>query len=212
MLGEERRHRPLEAPRASNRSSAPPRAAQSLRASARSSWKSAFRTSTVKPRSSLVTSASPGRLSRPRRRARPARSGRRIRSHSSRRLESTARTIARRKTSISSTSGVFAGAGTRLHERLVRVAQVPEQRPLGAPELVLAHVLVEVHEALDHLAGDRLRAHVVAAHPRVLARERVERLVDELAQRLRVLELLELLDALLVLDAGHLQLGHLRAS
>ena len=135
----------------------------------------------------------------------------RIRSHSSSRLESTARTIVRRNTSISSTSGVFAGAGTRLHERLVGVAQVPEQRALGATELVLADVLVEVHEALEHLARDRLGPDVVAAHPGVLAREGVEGVVDELAQRLGVLELLELLDALLVLDARRLELAELHA-
>ena len=48
-------------------------------------------------------------------------------------------------------------------------------------------------------------------HPRVLRGERVERVVDELGLRLRVLELLELGHALVVLDAGGLHLRDLVA-
>ena len=83
---------------------------------------------------------------------------------------------------------------------------MPQQQALGPLQLVVEHVLGERAEVLEHLARDRLGADVLLADPRVPVGERVERLVDEVAQRLRVFELLELLHALLVLDAVRLHL------
>src|SRR5262249_30977854 len=52
---------------------------------------------------------------------------------------------------------------------------------------------------------------VLRLHPGMLGREQVERLVDDLAIRLRVLELLELRHPFVVLDSCRLQLGDLLA-
>ena len=96
--------------RANHRAAAP---AQSCRARARRSWNKALRTRTVNARSSCVTSGSTRSASAPGSAACSGSEGPCFRrSHSSSKLESTERMIARRKTSISSTVGVFAGAGT----------------------------------------------------------------------------------------------------
>ena len=85
-----------------------------------------------------------------------------------------------------STASVFAASGTRLHERVVDLAEVAQQQALAALQPVDAHVVVEVRVALDHLARDRLRPHVLAPHPGMRCREEREGLLDELAARLRV--------------------------
>ena len=81
--------------------------------------------------------------------------------------------------------------GDRLAEGLVEVRQRPQQQPLGALETVLLHVLVEGHVALEHVAGDRFGAHAVL-DPWVLLLEGVEGLVQEVFERLRPRDLLEL--------------------
>ena len=124
-----------------------------------------------------------------------------------REAESTPRSIVRRYSSISSTSSFLAAVGHGLAEHLVDAGEVPQQQPLGALQFVVEHVLGERPEVLEHLARDRLRADVLLADPRVPVGEGVEGVVDEVAERLRVLELLELLHALVVLDAVGLHLA-----
>ena len=99
--------------------------------------------------------------------------------------------------------------GHRLQERLVGLRQVAQQHAFGALQAVVAHVVVERAEALEHLARHRLRADVLLADPRMLGREGVEGVVDEVAERLGPVDLVELLHALGVLDAGGLELVEL---
>ncbi len=98
--------------------------------------------------------------------------------------------------------------GHRLGEHLVDAVEVAEQQALDALQVVIQDVLGKRPELLEHLPGDRLRADVLAHDPGVPLGERVERGVDELLQRLRVLELLEFLHALVVLHPLGLHLGH----
>ena len=99
------------------------------------------------------------------------------------------------------------GLGDRLVERLVELREVPEEDALAPLEAVALHVVREAGERLEHLAPDRLRAHVRARGPRVRGAERVEGAVEEVRERLRVRHLLEARHALLVGDALLLQLA-----
>ena len=83
---------------------------------------------------------------------------------------------------------------------------MPEQQPLRALQAVFAHILGKRQVALIHLARDRLRPDVLLPDPRMRRRESVERLVEKLALRLRVLDLLQFRHALIVADARRLQL------
>ena len=98
------------------------------------------------------------------------------------------------------------GLGHRLHERVVDLRDVAQQQALDALQAVEAHVVVEAVVALEHLARDRLRVHVLVAHPRVASREELEGLLDERAARRERLHLVEPADALLVGHALGLQL------
>ena len=96
---------------------------------------------------------------------------------------------------------VLGGVGHGLREDLVDAVQVPQQDAFGALQFVVADVIGEGAERLEHLARDGLGPDVLLADPRMLVGKGVEGGVDELAVRLRVFELLQLLHPLVVFDA-----------
>ena len=92
--------------------------------------------------------------------------------------------------------------GHGLAEHLVDAVQVPQQHALGALQFVVADVIGERAELLEHLAGDGLGPDVLLAHPRVLVGEGVE----GRSRRTRgcgfgIFELLQLLHPLVVFHA-----------
>ena len=85
--------------------------------------------------------------------------------------------------------GCGSAAGTLWASASVGLAQVAQQHALDPLQAVVAHVVVEAAEALEHLAGHRLGGDVLAAHPGVAVGEVVEGVVDEVAVGLGPLEL-----------------------
>ena len=106
---------------------------------------------------------------------------------------------------------ILGGVGDGLREDLIDAVQVPQQHAFGPLEFVVADVIGEGAERLEHLPRDGFGPDVLLAHPGMLVRKGVEGRVDELAVRLGVFQLLQLFDALVVFDPGHLHLGHLLA-
>ena len=96
--------------------------------------------------------------------------------------------------------------GDGLVERLVELREVPEEDSLAPLQAVAPHVVGEAGEGLDHLAADRLRLRVEPRGPGVLLAEGGERAEEEVGERLRVADLLELRHPLLVRHPFRLQL------
>ena len=76
-----------------------------------------------------------------------------------------------------------------------------EQQPLRTLEFVVADVVGEGAEVLEHLPRDAFRADVLLTDPRMLVGEGVEGGVNELAVRLGVFQFLQLGHAFVVFDA-----------
>jgi len=93
-------------------------------------------------------------------------------------------------------------------EGKVALMQMPEQQALHSREAILLDVLREGTVALVHVAGDRLGADVLAAHPGMARREGVEGGIDELGPRLGVAGFVESLHPFFVLDTRRLHLRH----
>ena len=90
--------------------------------------------------------------------------------------------------------------GHILVEGLVDLRQVAQEHPFRALQAVAPHEVGEAEVLLDHFARHRFGRDRVAADPRVVAAEAVEGGVDVVGQGLRVGELVEAVDPLLV---GH---------
>ena len=88
---------------------------------------------------------------------------------------------------------------------------MPQQEAFGALQVVVADVIRERAERFEHLAGNRFWPDVLLAHPRMFVGKGVEGRVNELAVRLGILKLFQLLDALVEFDAGHFHLRHFLA-
>ena len=91
----------------------------------------------------------------------------------------------------------------------MHAGKIAQQNALGALQFVVADVIGEGAERLEHLARDGLGIDVFLAHPRVAVGEGVEGGIDEFAVGLGIFQVLQFFDALFVGDAFHLHLGHL---
>ena len=88
------------------------------------------------------------------------------------------------------------------------VAQVAQQQALAAGDAVGRHVALEGVARLEHLAQDALGVDLVVARPGDLLAVHVEGALQQLLERFGVGNLLNLLEALVVVDAVCLHLGH----
>ena len=93
-------------------------------------------------------------------------------------------------------------------ERAVGLGEVAQQRPLAAGDVVAAHVLLEVARRLDHVAQHGLGAQGEVARPGDLGAVLGEGRLEQVLEGLGPGDLLQALEALLVLDALGLHLGH----
>ena len=91
-------------------------------------------------------------------------------------------------------------------QRLVRVREVAQKHALGTFERVELHEVVEAHRALVHVTHNRLGARLKTRNPRGGLLVGRIRLLDELSQRLRVGDLVQLVHAFGVLHTVRLQL------
>jgi hypothetical protein len=127
--------------------------------------------------------------------------GSRSRSHSSSRLESTWRIMAS-KVEFEFADGLgFGGVGHRLGQDFVGAGEVPEEETFGALQFVIADVIGEGTERLEHFAGDGFGVDVFLADPGMAVGEGVEGGIDELGVGFGMFEFFEFLHAFLVFDA-----------
>ena len=95
----------------------------------------------------------------------------------------------------------------RAVEHAVGVGEVAQQQALGARDAHVGDVAAEVARTFDHVAQDRLGPQLEVARPRHLGAILLEGGDEQVLERPRVGDLLEALDALLVVDAVRLHAG-----
>ena len=98
------------------------------------------------------------------------------------------------------------GIGDGVAQRLVRVGEVAQEHALGAFERVVLHEVVEAHGPLVHVTHNRLGARLKTRNPRGGLLVGRVRLLDELRQRLRVGDLVQLVHTFGVVHTVRLQL------
>ena len=98
------------------------------------------------------------------------------------------------------------GIGDGVAQCLVRVGKVTQEHALGAFERVVLHEVVEAHCTFVHVAHNRLGARLKTRNPRRGLLVGRVRLIDELRQRLRVGDLVQLVHAFGVVHTVRLQL------
>ena len=104
---------------------------------------------------------------------------------------------------------VLGRLGNGLHQHLMDAGEMPQKHALGALQPVIFDVIRERTELFEHFARDRFQSDVFLPDPGMLVGESVERRINEFAIGFRMFELLQLIDALLILHAFHFHLGHL---
>ena len=96
--------------------------------------------------------------------------------------------------------------GDGVAQRLVRVREVAQKHALGTFERVVLHEVVEAHRAFVHVTHNRLGARLKTCNPRGRLLVGRVRLINELSQRLRVGDLVQLVHAFGVIHTVRLQL------
>ena len=96
--------------------------------------------------------------------------------------------------------------GDGVAQRLVRVREVTQKHALGTFERVVLHEVVEAHRAFVHVTHNRLGARLKTSNPRRGLLVGRVRLINELRQRLRVGDLVQLVHAFGVVHTVRLQL------
>src|SRR5450759_5442427 len=100
----------------------------------------------------------------------------------------------------------FRGLRNRLIERLVELREIPQEDPLASFQAVTLHVVRKAGERLEHLASDRLRAHVRARGPWMRGAELVEGAVQKVRERFGMGHLFEARHSLLVRNSLRFEL------